>query len=170
MAAPDVSPSLRPLHHSFPSFRKGDLQVLAGEYRPGTLFMWDQLSLFDELLWGAAEPDMFVLAWELSGLHSNLVVVVAPGTENAWILRVVLAPKLLWFGLHWTGLPYTVQLTHDSPNLLDLLISRYWLPWWPSIITWGPATDGGTLSTIWGPTYPLRWLLPPTQLSFLEAF
>ncbi|KAJ5143350.1 uncharacterized protein N7515_002137 [Penicillium bovifimosum] len=125
MAASSVSISPRPSHHSFPSFRKVDLQVLAGEYRPGTLFMWDQLCLFDELVWGAAAPEMFVLAWELSGLHTNLVVVVAPGTENAWILRVMLTPEFLWFGLHWAGLPYPVQLSDYSSNLLPILHSHH---------------------------------------------
>ncbi|KAJ5142868.1 uncharacterized protein N7515_001655 [Penicillium bovifimosum] len=68
---------------------------------------------------------MFVLSWELSGLCSNLVVVVAPGTENSWILRVVLTPEFLWFGLHWAGWSYPAQLTDYSTNLLSLLHSHH---------------------------------------------
>ncbi|KAJ5146503.1 Protein of unknown function DUF3468 [Penicillium bovifimosum] len=120
--------------------------------------------MFDELLWGPATPDMFVLAWELSGLHTNLVVVVAPGTKNAWILRVVLTPEFLWFRLHWAGWPYPgkYQLSvSKQQRMLTISQSSFpttpstlsnsstpttWLRQWPSIITWGSATGGGELN------------------------
>ncbi|KAJ5143398.1 uncharacterized protein N7515_002185 [Penicillium bovifimosum] len=109
----------------FPTFNKNDLLVLAGEYRAGTVLEWDPLRLLDELLLGPATPEMFVLAWEISMLHTNLVVVVAPGTENSWILRVVLTPEFLWLGLHWAGLPYPAQLTDYSTHLLPILHSHH---------------------------------------------
>ncbi|KAJ5121315.1 uncharacterized protein N7515_009276 [Penicillium bovifimosum] len=102
MAAP-MSTSLRPPVDFFPSFKKDDLLVLAGEYRAGTLLEWDQLRLFDELPWGPATPDMFVLSWELSGLHSNLVVVMdswsqapqMPGSSGCLAYRLLLARSRL---------------------------------------------------------------------------
>jgi hypothetical protein len=91
---------------SFPSFSKGDLQVLAGVYQAGTLLKWDEMSLFDQLFADGSEPEMFVLSMELSELHGNMVIVVAPGSQDAWILRIALAPEFIWLGLHWAGLPY----------------------------------------------------------------
>ncbi|KAJ5124001.1 uncharacterized protein N7515_007826, partial [Penicillium bovifimosum] len=81
----------------------GDLQVLASEFLADTLLTWDEMSLFDQSLGGVSEHEMSVLSWELSELHGSLVVVVAPGTANAWILLVVLAPNALWFGLIGRG-------------------------------------------------------------------
>ncbi|KAJ5474333.1 hypothetical protein N7475_003899 [Penicillium sp. IBT 31633x] len=114
-------------------FSKSGLQVIAGEYLAGCVLKWDEDSLFDQL---------FAAGWELSELLCNMVIVVGPGSPEAFILRVVLAPEFVWFGLHWAGLPYPgkhqlpmiespidtnlhlVPLSTYSSHLPDLLQSR----------------------------------------------
>lgn len=49
------------------------------------------------------EPSILALAWDISELLGHLVCVVNPGSAQAWILRLVLAPECLWMGLHPAG-------------------------------------------------------------------
>ncbi|OQD64074.1 hypothetical protein PENPOL_c008G02331 [Penicillium polonicum] len=105
-------------------FSKSGLQVLAGEYLAGPLLKWDEMSLFDQLFAVGSEPEMSVLTWELTELLCNMVIVVGPGSPQAYLLRVVLAPEFAWFGLHWAGMPHPAQLPTNTSDLLDLLHSR----------------------------------------------
>ena len=95
-------------------FSKSGLQVLAGEYRAGPLLKWDEMSLFDQLFAAGSEPEMSVLTWELTELLCNMVIVVGPGSPQAYLLRVVLAPEFAWFGLHWAGMPHPGK--YPSPS------------------------------------------------------
>ncbi|KGO62330.1 Protein of unknown function DUF3468 [Penicillium expansum] len=109
---------------TMPPFSKSGLQVLAGEYLAGPLLKWDEMSLFDQLFAAGSEPEMSVLTWELTELLCNMVIVVGPGSPQAYLLRVVLAPEFAWFGLHWAGMPHPAQVSTYSSDLLDLLHSR----------------------------------------------
>lgn len=91
---------------TMPPFSKSGLQVLAGEYLAGPLLKWDDLSLFDQLFAAGSEPEMSVLAWELSELLCTMVIVVGAGSPNAYLLRAVLAPEFAWFGLHRAGMSH----------------------------------------------------------------
>ncbi|KAI3117958.1 hypothetical protein CBS147326_3401 [Penicillium roqueforti] len=107
-----------------PPFSKSGLQVLAGKYLAGPLLKWDEMSLFDQLFAAGSEPEMSVLAWELTELLCNMVIVVGPGSPEAFLLRVVLAPEFAWFGLHWAGMPHPAQVSTYPSELLGLLHSR----------------------------------------------
>ncbi|KAI3114332.1 hypothetical protein CBS147331_4144 [Penicillium roqueforti] len=107
-----------------PPFSKSGLQVIAGKYLAGPLLKWDEMSLFDQLFAAGSEPEMSVLAWELTELLCNMVIVVGPGSPEAFLLRVVLAPEFAWFGLHWAGMPHPAQVSTYPSELLGLLHSR----------------------------------------------
>ncbi|KAI1834207.1 hypothetical protein CBS147339_5426 [Penicillium roqueforti] len=109
---------------TMPPFSKSGLQVLAGKYLAGPLLKWDEMSLFDQLFAAGSEPEMSVLAWELTELLCNMVIVVGPGSPEAFLLRVVLAPEFAWFGLHWAGMPHPAQVSTYPSELLGLLHSR----------------------------------------------
>ncbi|KGO75934.1 hypothetical protein PITC_058580 [Penicillium italicum] len=109
---------------TMPPFSKSGLQVLAGEYLAGPLLKWDEMSLFDQLFAAGSEPEMSVLTWELTELLCNMVIVVGPGSPQAYLLRVVLAPEFAWFGLHWAGMPHPAQVSTSPSDLLNLLHSR----------------------------------------------
>lgn len=127
---------------TMPPFSKSGLQVLAGEYLAGPLLKWDEMSLFDQLFAAGSEPEMSVLTWELTELLCNMVIVVGPGSPQAYLLRVVLAPEFAWFGLHWAGMPHPgkypsssiegkthtnlrlVEVSTYSSDLLNFLQSR----------------------------------------------
>ncbi|KAJ5502635.1 hypothetical protein N7463_005509 [Penicillium fimorum] len=100
-------------------FSKSGLQVLAGP-----LLKWDEMSLFDQLFAEGFEPEMSVLTWELTELLCNMVIVVWPSFPQTYLLRVVLAPEFLWFGLHWAGMPHSAQVSTYPSDLLVLLHSR----------------------------------------------
>lgn len=101
-------------------FSKSGLQVLAGEYLAGSLLKWDEMSLFDHLFAAGFEPEIRVLTWELSPLLCNMVMVVGPGSPEAVLLRVVLAPEFVWFGLHWAGLPSPGKYQSSNDHKYDV--------------------------------------------------
>ncbi|KAJ5542818.1 hypothetical protein N7535_005242 [Penicillium sp. DV-2018c] len=144
---------------SFPPFSKGDLRVLAGEFRSGKILKWDDMSLFANFFAEGIDPEMFVLFWELGELHANLIVVVAPGSQNAWILRVVLAPEFLWLGLHRAGLEHPVPITTYSCNLSSLFSSRPLVASMVSHYNMGVSDKWGSLIN------PLRAYLPAMAAS-----
>lgn len=107
---------------TMPPFSKSGLQVLAGKYLAGPLLKWDEMSLFDQLFAAGSEPEMSVLAWELTELLCNMVIVVGPGSPEAFLLRVVLAPEFAWFGLHWAGMPHPGK--YLSPSIERRTLTR----------------------------------------------
>lgn len=84
-------------------FSLGGLQALVTLYLGGLLMSWDQLGVFDALLCAAADLEMVVLHWKLGSLLSEIILVVAPGTVDACILRINFAPEYLWLGIHSVG-------------------------------------------------------------------
>ncbi|KAJ9488574.1 hypothetical protein VN97_g4729 [Penicillium thymicola] len=99
---------------TMPPFSKSSLQILAGEYLAGPLLKWDEMSLFDQLFAAGFEPEMSVLAWELTELLCNMVIVVGAGSPNAYLLRVVLAPEFAWLGLHRAGMPHPAAVSPSA--------------------------------------------------------
>ena len=89
-------------------FSKNGLQVLAIMYLGGLLLRWDQHGVFEVLFGsGSVEPEMFVLKWDLTSLLSEIIFVLNPGTPDACILRLNMAPEYMWLGIHWAGTPQT---------------------------------------------------------------
>ncbi|KAJ5542817.1 hypothetical protein N7461_008820 [Penicillium sp. DV-2018c] len=117
------------------------------------------MSLIDNIFAEGIDPEMFVLFWELGELHANLIVVVAPGSQNAWILRVVLAPEFLWLGLHRAGLEHPVPITTYSCNLSSLFSSRPLVASMVSHYNMGVSDKWGSLIN------PLRAYLPAMAAS-----
>ncbi|KAJ5542914.1 hypothetical protein N7535_005336, partial [Penicillium sp. DV-2018c] len=141
----------------------GDLRILAGEYRSGKILKWDDMSLFDHFFAEGIEPEMSVLFWELGELHANLIVVVGPGRQNAWILRIVLIPGFLWVGLHWAGLEHPVPITTHSSNLSSLFSSR------PPVASMFSHYNMGISDKWWSLINPLRAYLPPPMAASAGA-
>ncbi|KAJ5542439.1 hypothetical protein N7535_004859, partial [Penicillium sp. DV-2018c] len=137
----------------------GDLRILAGEYRNGNILKWDDMSLFDNFFAEGIEPELFVLFWKLVELHANLIVVVAPGSRNAWILRIVLTPEFLWLGLHWAGSEHSVPITTYSSNLSSLFSPR------PLVASMVSHYNMGVSDKWFSLINPLRAYLPPMAVS-----
>jgi hypothetical protein len=58
------------------------------------------------------EPELFVLKREMSSLLSEVIFMGSPGTPDACILRLNMAPEYLWLGIHWAGTPKTGTHPH----------------------------------------------------------
>ncbi|KAJ5323164.1 hypothetical protein N7452_011453 [Penicillium brevicompactum] len=84
-------------------FSLNDLQVLAGEYLGGPSQGWDPQNAFGHLFGSGLDPKMFVLRAHLTALLGEIILVVNPGTPDACILRLNVAPEYLWVGIHWAG-------------------------------------------------------------------
>lgn len=83
-------------------FTRAQIQCLASGYAPGQFTIWGQGEVFQEVLGQGPsdEPAILALAWDISELLGHLVCVVNPGSAQAWILRIILAPEFIWMGLH----------------------------------------------------------------------
>lgn len=83
-------------------FTRAQIQCLAGGYAPGQIITsgWD--GVFQDVLGQGPsdEPAIVALAWDITELLGHLVCVVNPGSAQAWILRIILAPEFIWMGLH----------------------------------------------------------------------